>query len=86
MYYDLFIQFPDSFIISSFCMLCTVMVINSYSRSSLVAKQVKDPVLPLLWLWLQLWCRFDPWPRNFHMLWGVAKKTKTKQKQKTMLL
>ena len=27
---------------------------------SLVAQQVKDPVLSLLWLWSLLWCRFDP--------------------------
>ena len=32
-------------------------------RSSLVAQQVKDPVLSLLWL------RFDPQPRNLHMPW-----------------
>ena len=31
--------------------------------SSLVAQWVKDPALSLLWL------RFDPWPRNFRMLW-----------------
>ena len=24
--------------------------------------------LSLLWLWLQLWHRFSPWPRNFCML------------------
>ena len=27
-----------------------------------MAKQVKDPLLVLLW------CRFYPWPRNFQML------------------
>lgn len=32
---------------------------------SLMAQQVKDLVLSLLWLWLQLWYGFDPWPRNF---------------------
>ena len=31
------------------------------TRSSLVAQQVKDPVL---WPWLQLWHGFDRWPRN----------------------
>lgn len=31
--------------------------------SSLVAQQVKDPVLSLLWL------RFDPLPGNFLVLW-----------------
>ena len=33
-------------------------------QSSLVAQWVKDPVLSLLWLWLLLWCGFDPWPTN----------------------
>ena len=37
--------------------------------SSLVARWVKDPGLPLLWLWLLLWCEFDPWPGNFCVLW-----------------
>ena len=32
------------------------------SRGSLVAQWVKDPVLPLLWLRSQLWCRVDSWP------------------------
>ena len=32
--------------------------------SSLVAQQVEDPALSLLW------CGFDPWPRNnFRVLW-----------------
>ena len=43
-----------------------------------MAQQVKDPVLALL-----LWCRFDPWPRNFHMP-GVA--IKKKKKNGTILL
>ena len=30
--------------------------------------EVKDSVLSLLWLWLLLWLRFDPWPRNFPIL------------------
>ena len=30
-------------------------------RSSLVAQQVEEPVLSLLW------CRLDPWPENFCM-------------------
>ena len=34
-------------------------------RSSLVVQLVKGPALSLLWLWLQLWHRFNPWPRNF---------------------
>ena len=32
--------------------------------SSLMDKQVKDPVLALLWLWLWLWHGFHPWPQN----------------------
>lgn len=28
-------------------------------------QQVKDLVLSLQWLGLQLWQRFDPWPQNF---------------------
>ena len=23
--------------------------------------------ISLLWFWLQLWCKFNPWPRNFCM-------------------
>ena len=29
---------------------------------------IKDPLLSLQGLGLLPWCRFDPWPRNFHML------------------
>ena len=47
---------------------------NIKSRSSLVAQQVKDLALLLLWLWLLLWCRFDPWPGNLCMLWVWPKK------------
>ena len=41
--------------------------------SSLVAQQVKEPALSLLWLGLLLRCGFDPWPRNFHMQQAQAK-------------
>ena len=57
--------------------------------SSLVAQQVKDPALSLLWLWL--WHRFDPWPGNFLMpqVWPGKKKrinpTKGIQDFKTLL-
>ena len=37
--------------------------------SFLVVQQVKDLVLSLLWLELQLWRRFDPWAKNFCILW-----------------
>ena len=33
-----------------------------------VAQWVKDLALPQLWCRSQLKLRFDPWPRNFHML------------------
>ena len=35
--------------------------------SSMVPQQVKDPALSLLWLWLLLWCGFDPWSGKFFM-------------------
>ena len=38
--------------------------------NSLVAQQVKNPVLPLLW------CGFDLCPRNFRMLWGKKNQLK----------
>ena len=31
---------------------------------------LKDPALPQQWHRLQLWLRFNPWPRNLNMLWG----------------
>lgn len=37
-------------------------------KSSLLAQQVKNPVLSLLWLWLKQWWEFKPWPENFPML------------------
>ena len=33
---------------------------NRKGASSLLAQQVKDQALSLLWLWLQLWRRFIP--------------------------
>ena len=39
------------------------------SRSSLVAQQVNDHRLLLLWLRSLLRHGFNPWPRNFFMLW-----------------
>ena len=46
-------------------------------ESSLVAQQVKDPVLSRQWLGL------NPWPRNFCMPWVWPKEKKTKPKPKT---
>ena len=45
-----------------------------------VAKWVKDPVLPQLWL-RSYQLRFDPWPGNFHVLWVRQKKKKKKRKK-----
>ena len=42
--------------------------------SSLVVQQVKDMVLLELWHRLQLRCKFNPWPSNFHMPWTWTKK------------
>ena len=39
---------------------------------------VKDSALLLLWLRSLLWCRFDPWTRNFYMPWERQKKKKKK--------
>ena len=44
--------------------------------SSLMAQRVKDLALALQRLRLLLWYGFDPWPRNFHMLWVWPKKKK----------
>ena len=41
-----------------------------------MAQQVKDPGLSLLWLWFQLWHRFDPWAQEPPHAPGVAKKKK----------
>ena len=37
--------------------------------SSLVAQQVKDLALSLLWLRLLVWHGFYPWQENLRMLW-----------------
>ena len=39
-----------------------------------VAQQVKDRVLSVQWLGSLLWCRFSPWPGNFHVPWVWTKK------------
>ena len=50
---------------------------ETYSMSSLGAQWVKDLALSLQWLWLLLWCGFNPWSRNFLMP-QVKKKKKKK--------
>ena len=50
-----------------------------------MAQKVKDPVLSLMWLWLQLWHGFSPWPANYPMLQVQPKKIK-KQKTEAQML
>ena len=49
--------------------------------SSFVAHEIKDLALSLQWLRSMLWCRFDSWPVNFHML-PMWQKKKQKNKKK----
>ena len=42
-----------------------------------MAQHVKD-LMSLLWLWLQLWHEFNPWPREILHAVGVAKKSDSK--------
>ena len=44
-----------------------------------MVQRVKGSVLSLQWLGSLLWQGFNPWPKNFHMLWAGPKKPKTKQ-------
>ena len=44
---------------------------------------LKDPVLPQL-LPMQLQLGFNLWPGNFHMLWVLPQKQKTKNKPKVI--
>ena len=50
-----------------------VLLFKNYPWISLVAQQVKGLALSLQWLGLLLWCRFDIWPQNFHMLQAQPK-------------
>ena len=50
------------------------------SRSSLVAQQVGDPALLLLWLGSLLWQGFEPWLNNFHMPQAWPEKKKERKK------
>ena len=43
-----------------------------------MAQQVKDLVLSLLWLWLQLWLGFHLWPKELLHATSEAK-TRTKK-------
>ena len=50
------------------------LILQCGRGSSLLALWVKNLASSLLWLWLQLWCRFNPWPRNLHMPQAWPKK------------
>ena len=41
-----------------------------------MVQQVKDLVLSLQWFGSLLWHKFEPWPRNFHMLPSPTSKVK----------
>ena len=47
-----------------------------------LAQWVKDPVLPQLWLRLQLWLEPDPWPQGTPYALGSQKRKKKKKKKK----
>ena len=51
-----------------------VVVMKEDSRSSLMAQQLKDPLLSLLWQWFILW------PQELLHAVGAAKKKKKKKK------
>ena len=51
-----------------------------------MGQQVKDLALSLLWLCLQLWRGFDPWPGHVHMTQARPKKKKKERKQKSFRL
>ena len=46
-----------------------------------MVEQIKDPVLSLQQLRSLPWCRFDPWPGNFHRLQAQQKKQNKQTKQ-----
>ena len=54
----------------------TTLLFKTLPRSSIVAQQVKNPVLSLQWLGSLLWHMFNPWLGNFHILWACGNKTK----------
>ena len=50
-------------------------------KSSLMAQQVMDLALALLWLRLLLWHELDPWPLNFRMPWVQPNKINNNEKR-----
>ena len=62
------------FVLGLWFLATIILIVKTYFRSSLVAQCIKDPVLSLLWLWVQLCHRFDPWPGSSYMYGGGQKK------------
>ena len=59
------------------------MLVFFKKREFLCGSVVKDLALPLLQLGsLLLWCRFNPWPKNFCMPPAWCKKKKEREKEK----
>ena len=56
--------------------------LKNVKRSSFVAQWIKDLVLSLQPPGSLLWCGFDSWPGNFHMLRAQPKRKKKKKKVK----
>ena len=59
--------------------LSQFLFITSGQELSFGHKGIKDLVVSLLWLWLQLWRGFDPSPGNFHMKKEKKKKGERKE-------
>lgn len=59
-------------IISGSCLMTES--IKVHLGSSLAVQQVRDVALLHLWHKPQIWCRFNPWSKNFHALWVWPKK------------
>ena len=55
-----------------------LFTVKARAWSQVQCRRLEDPVLPSLWSRSQLWLRFSPWPRNFHMssVWSFKKKKK----------
>ena len=53
-------------------------------RSLAQHSQLRDLALPQLQKRLQLWLRFSPWPKNFHMPWVQLFKKKKKFQNKML--
>ena len=66
-------------VFSGVMMVCGYFL-KKHIESSLVAQQVKDLVLSLLWLRLLLWQGFYPWLRKFHIPTKGAARKKEREK------